>query len=60
MKKSISKRFKFTKNGKLLRRKMAQDHFKIKKSGQKNEAKRKTLSLDYPHSKIIKLGKTRN
>jgi len=41
MRKSISKRFKITKTGKILRRAMAQSHFLAKKSG--IQIKRKKL-----------------
>lgn len=40
MKKSISKRLKITKTGKVLRRQMAIGHFRSKKSGQKRQSKK--------------------
>lgn len=45
MRKSFSKRFKVTKTGKFMRRRMAQDHFRAKKSGKQIRNKRKGLSL---------------
>jgi len=43
MKKSVSKRIKITKRGKLVRRQMAQDHFKSKHPGRRNRSKRKEV-----------------
>jgi ribosomal protein L35 len=55
MRKSFAKRIKITKNGKIIHRLMAVDHFKSKKSGQAIQAKRKSRSLEYPNSKITRL-----
>ena len=52
--KSILKRFKFTRRGKILRRAIGQDHFLAKKSGQKRRSKRKWIRLSVPESKKIK------
>ena len=46
MQKSYSKRMRVTKNGKIVRRQMAQDHFRAKRSGKQTRNKRKGLSLD--------------
>jgi len=43
MRKSFSKRIKITKGGKMMRRKMAQDHFRANKSGKQIQNKRGAL-----------------
>ena len=43
MRKSFSKRIKITKKGKMIRRKMAQDHFRANKSGKQIQNKRGSL-----------------
>ncbi len=53
MKKSVSKRFKVTKSGKLLRRRMAVDHFRTRKTKKNMRGKRKRVGLDYPAKKIL-------
>jgi len=53
MRKSLSKRIRITKNGKIIRRPMAVDHFRTRKSNRNVRGKRKTLSLDYPRKKIL-------
>ncbi len=45
MRKSVSKRIKITGTGKLIRRKMAQDHFKSKHPAFRTRNKRKSLEL---------------
>jgi ribosomal protein L35 len=45
MRKSFTKRFKITKNKKIIRRKMAQNHFRSNKSGNQIRAKRKSLNM---------------
>jgi len=52
--KSISKRFKITKNGKILRRSTGLDHARSKKSGQKIRDSRKWIALSKPECKRIK------
>ena len=52
--KSILKRFKITKNGKILRRQAGQNHFRAKKTGNKKMALRKLVELSVPESKIIR------
>lgn len=51
--KALSKRVKITKNGKIVRRAMAIDHFRTRKNGRSIQKKRRTLSLNYPMRKII-------
>jgi ribosomal protein L35 len=50
--KSVTKRIRITKNGKIVRRPMGVDHFRTRKTGRGVQNKRKTLSLDYPLSKL--------
>ncbi|MDO8639306.1 MAG: 50S ribosomal protein L35 [bacterium] len=52
--KSISKRFKITKTGKVLRRLTGLDHFLAKKSGKKIRQKRKFVSVAPNEIKKIK------
>jgi large subunit ribosomal protein L35 len=52
--KSISKRFKITKNGKVLRRPTGQDHLLSKKSGQFNRNLRKWIEVPSTEAKKIK------
>lgn len=52
--KSISKRFKITKTGKILRRVCGQDHYRAKKSGKKIRQSRKWVMLSKAEAKIIK------
>ena len=52
--KSLSKRFKVTKTGKILRRATGQDHFRAKKSGNTKRAKRKWVEVSKPEAKKIK------
>jgi len=54
MRKSFTKRFKVTRTGKFLRRKMAQDHFRAKKSGGQIRDKRKGLSLAPADVKVFR------
>jgi len=53
MKKSVSKRIKVTGSGKLIRRQMAQDHFKSKHPGSRNRSKRKDLSVKPVDTKMF-------
>lgn len=52
--KSITKRFKVTKSGKIMRRATGQNHFRGKKSGNKIREKRKWIEVSEPESKKIK------
>jgi large subunit ribosomal protein L35 len=52
--KSILKRFKITKSGKILRRQTGQNHFRAKKSSKVIRRKRKLVEVSKPEAKIIK------
>ena len=52
--KAILKRFKITRNGKILRRTVGQDHYLAKKSGKKRRQKRKWVKLSKPEAKKIR------
>jgi len=52
--KSITKRFKFTKSGKILRRATGQDHYRTKKTGKQRRHMRKWKILSVPDAKKIK------
>ena len=52
--KSITKRFKLTKNGKILRRATGLNHYRAKKSGKKIRKSRKWVALSKPEAKIIR------
>lgn len=53
-KKSITKRFKFTKTGKILRRPCGLDHYRAKKSGKKIRQSRKWVKVSKAEAKKIK------
>jgi len=52
--KSITKRFKITKTGKILRRLTGQDHFLAKKTGKRKRAGRKWVEVSKPEAKKIR------
>lgn len=52
--KSITKRFKFTKSGKILRLKVGQSHFLAKKLSRQKARKKKLVELDKSLIKLIK------
>lgn len=52
--KSLTKRFKITRTGKVLRRTIGQDHFRAKKSGNKIRQSRKWVHLAEPLAKRVK------
>lgn len=52
--KSVSKRFKITKNGKVLRRPSGQDHFRSKKTGKQVRQSRKWVQVSKPLAKKVK------
>lgn len=54
MRKSFSKRIRITKTGKVLRRQMAQDHFRAKRTGKQTRNKRKSVSFDSYDGKKFK------
>lgn len=53
-KKSITKRFKFTKSGKVLRRATGQDHYREKKTGAFRRKRRKWILVTESYAKRIK------
>jgi len=54
MRKSISKRFKITRTGKVLRRTTGLDHYRAKKSGKKIRESRKWVRVPKADAKKIK------
>lgn len=52
--KSIAKRFKITKTGKVLRRATGQDHFRAKKTGERIRKGRKWVKIEGALAKKIK------
>lgn len=52
--KSISKRFKITRNGKILRRPTGQNHLRAKKSGKDRRSGRKWVLLSKSETKKLK------
>jgi len=54
MRKSITKRFKITKTGKVLRKATGLDHYRVKKTGEKKRKSRKWIEVSKAESKKIK------
>ncbi len=54
MKKSIRKRIRITSTGKIMRRQMAQDHFRAKRTGKKTRDKRKAVSFSAVEMKTLR------
>jgi len=52
--KSLRKRFKITKKGKVLRRATGQDHYRAKKTGKQKRQKRALVEVPKPLAKKIK------
>ncbi|MDA1337322.1 MAG: 50S ribosomal protein L35 [bacterium] len=52
--KAVTKRFKFTKSGKILRRIAGQDHYRVKRTGKQRRQMRKLITLSTPDAKKIK------
>jgi len=52
--KTISKRIKVTKSGKLLKRKGGQDHFNARESGKVTRAKRRDISVSKRYTRTLK------
>ncbi|MCH8986630.1 50S ribosomal protein L35 [Patescibacteria group bacterium] len=52
--KSVTKRFKITRTGKILRRATGQDHARMKKTGKQKRQKRKWVILSKPETKKIR------
>ncbi len=53
MKKSVTKRIKITRQGKIMRRAMSVDHFRTRKSTKNLRNKRSRRSLNSPLKRII-------
>jgi large subunit ribosomal protein L35 len=53
-KKALVKRFKITKNGKILRRATGQNHYRSKKSGEQRRKGRKWVALSKKEAQKIK------
>jgi len=53
-KKALTKRFKVTKNGKILRRMTGQNHYRSKKTGERKRKGRKWIALSKPEAKKLK------
>lgn len=51
--KSFTKRIRITKNGKVVRRRMAVDHFRTRKSTKMNRDASKTRELDLPMKTLL-------
>lgn len=51
--KSFTKRIKITKNGKIVRRRMATDHFRTRKTTKTNRDARKSRGLDFPMKTLL-------
>ncbi|KPJ73226.1 hypothetical protein AMJ48_02050 [Parcubacteria bacterium DG_74_1] len=54
MRKSIIKRFKITKTGKVLRKATGLDHYRVKKTGEEKRKSRKWVEISRAESKKIK------
>lgn len=52
--KATAKRFRLTKNGKIMHRKPGQDHFNARESGNTTRKKRRDLEMSKTQEKIIK------
>ncbi len=50
--KSVRKRIRITKNGKVVRRRMGVDHFRTTKNGKGVRSRRTSMGLDYPLKKL--------
>jgi len=52
--KSIAKRFKITKSGKIIKKRAGQDHFNARESGNVMRKKRRTTQISKSKNKTIK------
>ena len=52
--KATAKRFKITRNNKILHRKAGQDHFNSRESGVITRRKRRDISTNFTEDKVIK------
>ena len=53
-KKALVKRFKITKNGKIMRRMTGQNHYRSKKTGERKRKGRKWIALSKTEAKQLK------
>lgn len=53
MKKSLSKRIRITRNGKLVRRPMAVNHFRTRATAKNIRNKRKNRGMDFLYKKVV-------
>lgn len=53
--KSISKRFRVTKNGKVLKRREGQDHFNARNTGNQTRRKRRDVKVSEAHRKVLQI-----
>ncbi|OGL83249.1 hypothetical protein A3B32_02020 [Candidatus Uhrbacteria bacterium RIFCSPLOWO2_01_FULL_53_9] len=54
--KAIAKRFRVTKNGKLLKRREGQDHFNSRDTGNQTRRKRRDVKVSEVHRTVLKIG----
>ena len=54
--KTISKRFRITKNGKVLKRREGQGHFNAGKTGNNRRRKRRDVKLSRVHKAVLRAG----
>jgi large subunit ribosomal protein L35 len=52
--KATAKRFKVTKNEKILKRKAGQDHFNARESGNTKRNKRRDIGISHTETRVIK------
>ena len=52
--KATAKRFKITRNDKILKRKAGQDHFNTRESGVTTRNKRRDITIAHTESRVIK------
>ncbi|RJP44936.1 hypothetical protein C4587_01445 [Candidatus Parcubacteria bacterium] len=55
MKKSVVKRIRITRTGKIVRRRMSVNHFRTRRSQKNIRKNRKMTSLDHPKKSFMKL-----
>jgi len=53
MRKSVSKRIRITRQGKVMRRAMNTDHFRTNKTTKNLRKKKGTMGLDYPIKRLL-------
>ena len=53
-KKALTKRFKITKNGKIMRRMVGQNHYRSKKTGERKRKGRKWIELSKTEAQHLK------